>query len=275
MKVLILGNKGLLGSDLMKVFAEYEPVGVDKDELDILSDIAVMNMLDEVKPEVVINATGYTAVDTAESKEGFEQAMRINGLAVGFLAEACEKRGITFVHFSTDYVFDGRKKTDYRETDVPNPINRYGESKFLGEQLLQQHAKNFYLIRTSWLFGKHGRNFVTTMLGLAKKGEPLKVVNDQIGKPTWAMDLAESVQTLLIEARPFGVYHIVNEEPVSWYDYALEIFEAAGVVADVRPIGSEEARRLARRPRNSVLANTKFPPLRSHKEALQNYLSTL
>ena len=275
MKVLIFGSKGMLGSDLMSVFKEYDPVGYDKDELDILDEISVNAKLDELSPDVVINATGFTAVDDAESKEGFEQAMKLNGLAVGFLAYACNRRGVTLVHFSTDYVFDGRKKGDYRETDDGNPINRYGESKFLGEQLLTQKARNFYLVRTSWLFGKHGKNFVTTMLELARRGESLKVVNDQVGKPTWTMDLAESVLTLLIEARPFGVYHIVNEEAVSWYDFALEIFEAAGVKADTRPIGSEEARRAARRPRNSVLANTKFPPLRSHKEALQNYLSTL
>ncbi len=275
MKVLILGSKGMLGSDLMNVFAEYEPVGVDKDEVDITDESALRGMLERVEPTVVINATGYTNVDQAETKEGFEMATKINGLAVGVLAELCEKRGITLVHFSTDYVFDGRKKGDYKETDDAAPINRYGESKFIGEQLLQQKSMKFYLVRTSWLFGKHGGNFVGKMLELAGKGEILRVVNDQIGKPTWTMDLAESVLNLLIEARPFGIYHIVNEDAVSWYDFAHEIFEMTGVAAEVVPIGSEEARRAARRPRNSVLASAKFPLLRSHKEALQNYLSTL
>lgn len=275
MKVLILGSKGMLGCDLMSVFREYEPVGVDKDEVDITDEVAVKSLLARVNPSVVINATGYTNVDQSETKEGFEMATKVNGLAIGMLAELCEDIGATLVHFSTDYVFDGRKKGDYKESDDPAPINRYGESKFLGEQLLQQRSKHFYLIRTSWLFGKYGGNFVTKMLELAGKGEKLKVVNDQIGKPTWTMDLAESVLSLLVEARPFGIYHIVNEGALSWYDFACEIFETAGVSAAVSPIGSEEARRAARRPRNSVLANSKFPLLRSHREALSNYLSTL
>lgn len=275
MKVLILGSKGMLGSDLMSVFAEYEPIGADKDEVDITDEVAVKTLLTKVEPSVVINATGYTNVDGAETKEGFEAATKINGLAVGMLADVSENMGITLVHFSTDYVFDGRKKGDYKESDDPAPVNRYGESKFLGEQLLQQKSQHFYLVRTSWLFGKYGGNFVTKMLELAGKGEKLKVVNDQIGKPTWTMDLAESVLNLLIEARPFGIYHIVNEDAVSWYDFANEIFEMTGVKAEVSPIGSEEARRVARRPRNSVLANSKFPLLRPHREALSNYLSTL
>lgn len=275
MKIAILGCRGMLGSDLMNVFAAYEPVGVDKEELDITNEHAVFTFLEETKPTLVINATGYTNVDGAETKEGTELAMKINGTAVGFLAHACETRGISIVHFSTDYVFDGRKKGEYKETDEGSPINKYGESKLYGEQLLQQFSTKFYLIRTSWLFGAHGKNFVTTMLELAKKGETLHVVNDQIGKPTWSFDLAESVLNLIIEQRPYGIYHIVNEDAVSWYDFAHEIFEEAGVKVEVAPIGSEEARRAARRPRNSALNNSKFPILRSHKEALSNYLSTL
>jgi len=275
MKVLILGSKGMLGADLMSVFDEYEPVGVDRDEVDITDESALKGVLERVEPTVIINATGYTNVDGAETKEGFEEATKINGLAVGVLADLCEQKDITLVHFSTDYVFDGRKKGDYKEADEPAPINRYGESKFIGEQLLQQKSTKYYLIRTSWLFGKYGKNFVTTMLNLAGKGETLRVVNDQVGKPTWTMDLAESVLNLLIEQRPFGIYHLVNEGAVSWYDFAHEIFEMTGVKAEITPIGSEEARRAARRPRNSVLASTKFPLLRSHKDALQNYISTL
>lgn len=275
MKVLIFGSKGMLGSDLMEVFSEYQPVGVDRDTIDIRDTPAVFSLLEEVVPQVVINASGYTAVDAAE-KEGKEEAAAVNGAAVGDLATLCAKRGTPLVHFSTDYVFDGRKRKEgYKEADEPHPINAYGASKFLGEQLLQQATEQFYLIRSSWLFGLHGKNFVTTMLEAAKKGETLKVVNDQIGKPTFTRDLAESTLTLLLEQRPHGIYHIVNEDSLSWYDFAVEIFLEAGVHVDIAPVSSEEYRRAARRPRNSTLVNTKFPPLRSHREALRNYLSLL
>lgn len=275
MKVLIFGSRGMLGSDLMEVFSEYKPVGVDRDSIDLRDTAAVCALLEEVVPEFVINASGYTAVDLAE-KEGKEEAIAVNGTAVGDLAKLCAKRGVPLVHFSTDYVFDGRKRKDgYKEIDEPHPINAYGASKLLGEQLLQEAGGPFYLIRSSWLFGVHGKNFVTTMLEAAKKGEPLKVVNDQIGKPTFTRDLSESVLSLLLEQRPYGIYHIVNEDSLSWYDFAVEIFLEAGVHIDVSPVSSEEYRRLARRPRNSALVNTKFPSLRSHREALRNYLSLL
>ncbi len=275
MKVLIIGANGMLGRDLMTVFAAHDPVGVDREEMDITDTASVFKKFDEIQPEVVINASGYTAVDVAESPDGQQEALAINGIAVGALADLCKKYDIPLVHFSTDYVFDGNKIDEYRETDTPAPLNHYGETKLLGETLLQKNCTKFYLIRTSWLYGKHGKNFVQTMINLGKKGEPLKVVNDQVGKPTWSYDLAESVHSLIVELRPFGIYHLVNEDAVSWYDFAVEIFQQLGMEVDVQPVSSEEFVRPARRPRNSALANTKFPHLRSHRDALRNYLSTL
>lgn len=275
MNVLIIGANGMLGKDLMTVFASHNPTGVDREEMDITDPMAVNMKLDEILPDVVINASGYTAVDMAEGPDGQQEAIAINGIGVGTLAEACAKRGMPLVHFSTDYVFDGAKNGEYKESDSPAPINHYGESKLLGETLLQKYCTKFYLIRTSWLYGKHGKNFVQTMIDLGKKGQQLTVVNDQIGKPTWTYDLAESVHSLIVELRPFGIYHLVNEDTVSWYDFAVEIFQELQMEVNVLPVSSEEFVRPARRPLNSALANTKFPLLRSHKDALRNYLSTL
>ena len=269
MKVLIVGARGMLGKDLMSVFGEYEPVGVDRDEMDVTDPDSVFKKMDEIQPDMVINASGYTAVDIAETPDGQQDAIAINGIAVGTLAEVCKKYDIPLVHFSTDYVFDGQKIGEYKENDMPAPLNHYGESKLLGETLLQKNTDKFYLIRTSWLYGQHGKNFVQTMIDLGEKGHQLTVVSDQIGKPTWTRDLAESVMTLLVERRPYGIYHLVNEEPVSWYDFAVEIFAQLEMAVDIVPVSSQEFVRPALRPRNSALANTKFPLLRSHKDALQ------
>ncbi len=275
MKILIIGSNGMLGKDLMTVLAPYEPIGVDRAEMDLTDAAAILAKFEEVQPEIVINAAGYTAVDVAETSDGQQEALAINGIAVGALAELCAQRDIPLVHFSTDYVFDGMKMGEYKEIDTPSPLNQYGKSKLLGETLLQKCATKFYLIRTSWLYGKHGKNFVQTMIDLGKKGHQLTVVNDQIGKPTWTYDLAESVLTLLVEHRPYGIYHLVNEEAVSWYDFAVEIFQQLEMPVDILPVSSQEFSRPAPRPRNSALGNTKFPLLRSHKDALQQYLSTL
>lgn len=275
MKILIIGSGGMLGQDLMTVLAPYEPIGLDRAELDLTDIESVKQKFDEIEPEIVINASGYTAVDAAETPEGQQEAIAINGMAVGMLAELCAKRDIPLVHFSTDYVFDGKKVDEYKETDKALPLNQYGKSKLLGENLIQKHATKFYLIRTSWLYGEHGKNFVQTMIDLGKSGKQLTVVNDQIGKPTWTYDLAESVLTLLVEHRPYGIYHLVNEDAVSWYDFAVEIFQQLQMEVEVLPVSSQDFVRPARRPRNSALANTKFPLLRSHKDALRQYLSAL
>ncbi|MBA7490636.1 dTDP-4-dehydrorhamnose reductase [subsurface metagenome] len=278
MRVLILGAKGMLGTDLAKTFADFELKLWDKEEIDICNKKQVFQKISGNNPEVIINAAAYTAVDDCEKNKNI--AFKVNGTAVGFIAEIAQKIKAILVHFSTDYVFLGNKKAGYKEAEIPkNPKNIYGQSKLLGEKLLREKCKKYYLIRTSWLFGLAGKNFVETMLQLAEKTMPagrqekqLKVVSDQHGKPTFTKDLAKSTQKLILEKMSFGVYHIINQEPTSWYEFAKKIFELSKINVLVEPITSDQFPRPAKRPKWSILNNTKFPKLRSHKAALKEYL---
>ncbi len=283
MRILVLGKSGMLGQELMKVFTHDDVIGFDRSELDITDQEEVFEKFMTIAPDVVINATGFTQVDLAEEEE--EIAELVNGYAVGILAKASRETGATFVHFSTDYVFGGDKENGYDETDALQPLNAYGRSKALGEQLLveemellrdEKDQEGFYfLIRTSWLWGKHGKNFVDTMLALGQQKKELKVVNDQHGKPTFAADLAQQVKWLVNSREyPSGIYHITNEGATTWYDFAKEIFRQAGLKVKVTPCSSDEYPRPAVRPQWSVLKNNLLPPLRSWKEALAEYLAS-
>jgi dTDP-4-dehydrorhamnose reductase len=202
--------------------------------------------------------------------------MEINGEANGHLASICNDLGAYLMYFSTDYVFNGTKEEGYKEDDSPSPINTYGTSKLRGEELIQQNTDKFFIIRTSWLFGMHGINFVKTMLDLADKKRKITVVNDQIGKPTYTKDLAKAIYSLISENQAdSGIYHLVNEGETSWYDFAKKIFELAKIDVQLSPISSEELNRPAKRPRISTLLNTKLPKLRHHHEALHDYLNSL
>lgn len=274
MKILILGAKGMLGNELAKVFAdvnEYEVILWDRDELDITNEKAVQEKLSAMLPEVVINSAAYTAVDKAESEE--EIVYRINGIAVGYLAEACKKIGARLIHFSTDYVFDGENSEGYAEdyTDR-NPNTVYGRSKKMAEEEIEGINPEYYIVRTQWLFGASGKNFIETMLSLAGEGRDLKVVNDQFGSPTYAKDLAEKVKELIEENKPSGIYHITNSNTCNWYGFAVKIFELAGMNPSITPVSSVEFASAAKRPKYSMLINTKLPPLRSWEDALRAYL---
>ncbi len=286
MKVLVLGNKGMLGSEIEKVFVDdgYDVVGVGRDVVDVTDKEMVEKVFVDENPDVVINCTGYTDVEKAEDDE--VNAFKVNGEAVGILARMSRKIDALFVHFSTDYVFDGEKQNGYDEDDAPNPINVYGHSKKLGEDLIFDEMEflndefpkegNFFIIRTSWLFGKNGKNFVSTMLRLAETKNELKVVNDQIGKPTYAVDLANQTKWLVTSNEyPSGIYHITNDNAVSWYDFAREIFSLTNANVNVLPCASDEYVTKAKRPKFSSLNNNKIPPLRDFKEALRDYLSTI
>lgn len=262
----------MLGHALMRVFSDFELVGLDLPELDITQRSDVFSALEKIGPDVIVNAAAFTAVDEAEKVP--EIAMNVNGYAVGFLTDFCALHPTVLIHYSTDYVFNGMNAAGYQENSVPHPLNTYGASKLLGEQFVQKKAPQFYLIRSSWLFGPDGKNFVRTMLELAQKKTELRVVNDQIGKPTFTVDLAEVTLALLQEKRPYGIYHLVNEDPVSWYDFARAIFEEKGLKVSLTAVSSEEFARPAKRPAISTLVNTKFPLLRSHREALREYLKT-
>jgi len=283
MRVLILGKNGMLGHDLLKVFSKDDVIAMSSSELDITEQDRVFEEFMTIQPDVIINAAGYTKVDLAEKEE--DKANEVNGYAVGILAKASREIGATLVHFSTDYVFDGRKATGYREEDPTNAINNYGRSKELGEKLLVEEMElqqdmyepegRYFLIRTSWLFGKHGKNFVETMLKLGQEQKELKVVNDQYGKPTYTLDLARQVKFLLdTKEYPSGIYHITNEEETTWHDFAKAILGLYNPKVRVVPCSSKEYVRPAQRPQFSSLVNTKLPPLRPWKEALAEYLNS-
>ncbi len=261
----------MLGSDLADVMSsKYEITALGHSELDITNRDEVFDVIGKLKPDVIINAAAYTNVDAAEDDP--EAAFLLNGEAVKYLSEAANEVDAILVHFSTDYVFPGNKDGEYEEDDFTGPINVYGESKLRGEHNLLNTCKKPYLVRTSWLYGKNGRNFVETMVNLGRKHDKITVVNDQFGKPTFTPDLAEAVLDLLSDEAPFGVYHLANEGALSWFDFAKEIFEITDSSVNVSPVTSFEYKRPAKRPKNSMLKNTKRPKLRPVKEALKSYL---
>jgi dTDP-4-dehydrorhamnose reductase len=280
-RILIIGSHGMLGQDLVRVFdadQDWEIFAYDRDQIDIISEESLREKIEEVKPDALINATGYNAVDKCEADEiEFELAKKINGYGPGMLAKICKEKEIPLVHFVSDYVFDG-EKGEYVETDKPNPISNYGRSKFLGEEEIQKFADKFYLIRTSKLFGKPGispmskKSFFDTMIALGKDNSVLKIVDEEKSCFTYTPDLALEVKKILEEKIPFGIYHVVNEGACTWYEAACELFKMAKMDVEVIPVSSSEFPRPAKRPRSSVLLNTKLKPLRDYKKALKEYL---
>jgi len=284
MKVLVTGAKGMLGQAVMETWSDMDLIGVDLTELDITNPPAIAKMLDLYKPTVLVNCAAYTAVDKCETEEMV--ANRVNGSAVGFLAKACKLRDIRLIHISTDYVFDGKNEKGYREDATPAPVSAYGRSKVKGEHEIISNAHQYYIVRTSWLYGPGGKNFVSTMLQLSetpstpgatppRAGGVLKVVNDQHGKPTYTRDLALFLKQLVLDRAPSGIYHGVNEEETTWFDFAQEIFGQTGVKTLVQPCTSAEFPLPAKRPAWSTLLNTKRPLMRPWKEALRDYLSEI
>jgi len=272
MHVLILGANGMLGRALQKTFESDEVVAWDKKELDITNKEQVMEHILGADPDLVINAAAYTNVEKAEEEE--ELAAKINGEAVGYLAEACNKENVPLVHISTDYVFnDGQKEGHLENAVAENPINAYGRTKLLGEKLLQEKTDKFWLIRTAWLFGPYGKNFVETMINLGKEKKEITVVCDQHGSPTYTRDLAQAIFKMTHEQSPFGIYHLTNGGDTTWADFAKEIFKQEEMAVNVIPVSSEEYPTKALRPQWSILKNTKRPLLRSWQEALKDYLN--
>ena len=277
MKALVTGSAGMLAKDLIPYLSKkgYEVLAPPEDKLDITSLQVVRTAADGFKPDIIINCAAYTKVDEAETQEHL--AFVVNGLAVQNLCMLCQERDIPLVHFSTDYVFDGTKPTPYTINDETNPINAYGRSKLLGEKYILWLLSKFYLIRTSWLFGLHGKNFIETMLELGQKQKQVSVVTDQKGCPTWTRHLAETT-IALVETGRYGIYHVTNSEPTTWFDFTREIFRLSGINTEVLPITSEQFPRPAKRPQNSVL--DLFPlkevlgkEMPSWKEALKDYLA--
>ncbi|MDA8126854.1 MAG: dTDP-4-dehydrorhamnose reductase [Deltaproteobacteria bacterium] len=276
MKILILGHKGMLGSELMlRLAIAHEVTGKDIDAFDITDPADCLRIVEECAPEAVVNATGYTNVDGCEADA--ERCFAVNAEGVKHLALACRGKGILVVHFSTDYVFDGKKGTPYREEDPTGPLSVYGASKLAGEQFLQAFAERYLLVRTAWLYGKNGHHFVEAILKKAKEGQGLEVVDDQIGSPTYTRDLAAALE-LLIAGGHTGLFHVTNRGRCSWYEFAVKILQYAGIGdVTVTPIKSDRLSRPAARPAWSVLDGGKFfaacgKTLPYWQIALQDYL---
>ena len=268
MKVLVTGANGMLGQDLCPILEDidYEVIETDINNLDIVNELLTHKVMSNEKPDVVIHCAAYTNVDKAE--EEFEQAKLINVVGTENVAKACAKNDAILVYVSTDYVFDGKKQTPYEVDDKPNPINNYGLTKFQGEEVVKKYCKDYYIARTSWLYGHHGKNFVETMIA-HKNDEILKVVNDQTGCPTWTVELANGIIKMLEEFE-YGTYHICGSGQTSWYEFAKEIFEYLDISVNLQPCKTEDYPRPAKRPQYSAMNNHKI--CRNWKQALHDYL---
>ena len=262
-RILLTGTTGQLGQELQQTLASLGKVtGVNRQSLDLVQPDKVRQAIREVKPDLIVNAAAYTAVDKAETET--ELAKAINGMAPTIMAEEAQRLEAVLIHVSTDYVFDGRKNTPYTEEDTPNPINAYGQSKLLGEEGVQKTCDRHIILRTAWVYGTYGKgNFVKTMLRLGAEREELRVVVDQVGTPTWTGDLAWAIAQLGQKASP-GIYHFTNSGAISWYDFAVAIFEEAQQldfplkVQRVVPITTSEFPTPAPRPAYSVLSSKKI-----------------
>jgi len=270
--ILVTGANGMLGHDLMEVLAG-EVRGIDLPDIDVTSLESVRRVLLTLKPEIIINSAAYTDVDGCETN--VEQAMAVNGEGVGLLALTAREIGAKLVQISTDYVFDGSKGAPYLEDDPVNPLSIYGESKLAGE-LNAAMAPEYLIVRTQWLYGLHGKNFVETMLRLGGEKSELAVVDDQIGSPTWTHDLALAIKALLDKGCS-GIYHAANSGYCSWNEFAKAIFEEEVLKITVNGMTTKELDRPANRPLYSTLdcskleQDTGFRP-QHWREALQNYL---
>ena len=269
MKILVTGANGMLGQDLCPILEDngYDVVETDIHNLDITDIEQCKKILTAECPYFVIHCAAYTNVDKAE--DDFESAQKINVLGSENLAKVCAEIDSTMVYISTDYVFDGESDEPYLPSDVTNPINNYGLTKLQGEEAVKKHCNKYYIARTSWLYGHHGKNFVETMIALADKPE-LKVVDDQIGCPTWTVELANGI-VKLIASEEYGTYHVCGSGATTWYNFAKEIFVQAGISANLQSCTTDEFIRPAKRPRNSVMNNNDI--CRNWKLALKDYIA--
>jgi dTDP-4-dehydrorhamnose reductase len=268
----------MLGHDLADILsAENEVNTTTIDTLDITDINKTIQTVNKVNPDVLVHAAAYTDVDGSETHS--DLAYKVNALGTRNVAVACQKADCAMVYICTDYVFDGTKGSSYYEYDQTNPLSVYGKTKLAGEIYIRDILNKFYITRTSWLYGFHGPNFVTTMLNLAKTNDVISVVNDQTGSPTYTVDLANSIAKLITKPS-YGIYHITNSDHCSWFEFAKEIFNNAGVNIDLKPVTTEEFPRPAFRPKYSVLENYNwkmegFPKIRSYKKALNDYMKLL
>lgn len=279
MRLLVTGVPGLLTNDLIPILREgHEVVPCSISDMDITDPAAVAARLRSCRPELVINCAGFTNVDGAETSR--EAAFRVNALGVHYLALACREIGAALCQISTDYVFDGRSTVPYQPWDIPGPINVYGGSKRAGEWLVETLLPEFYIVRTSSLYGQSGPNFVSTILAKVREGEPLSVVTDQIMSPTWTVNLSRGIAAL-IGSKMYGIYHLTDRTDggISWFEFSRAILKAVDADLQICPISAREIKRPALRPAFSVLDTTYltaaigYQPL-TWRDSLDQFLST-
>lgn len=276
MRVLVTGVKGQLGYDVVKDLEKrgYKPIGVDREEMDLMNNESIRHFIMEIRPEAIIHCAAYTAVDKAE--EEVDVCYQVNAEAVKVIAQCAKELEVKLIYISTDYVFDGTKDGEYVETDMPNPINVYGASKLKGEQYVQDLLTNYYIVRISWVFGVNGNNFIKTMRRLGADRDELNIIHDQIGSPTYTADLAPLLVDM-IETDKYGIYHATNEGFCSWYEFANEIFKQSGIEVKTNPITTDQYPTAAKRPMNSKMSKDKlvesgFSQLPSWEEAMINFI---
>lgn len=277
MKVLVTGANGMLGSNLVEVLsAEHDVTGVDIEDGDLRVGEEVLRLVSNACPDIVIHTAANTDVDGCE-QDG-DAAYLANGIGTCHLGLACAKYNAVCMYVSTDFVFDGEKKTPYDESDRPDPINIYGRSKYMGEVLLSRVLTRHYILRTEWLYGIRGRNFVDQIIKRAAERGSLEVVNDQTGSPTLTQDLSDMIAHMVNRMPPYGVYHLTNGGACTWFEFAKTILSLVGLSdIPVLPVTQETIGRPARRPRNSAMNNLMymhqgFPPARHWKDALIDYI---
>jgi dTDP-4-dehydrorhamnose reductase len=274
MRILVTGAKGMLGTDLcVELGAQHRVIGVDLGDFDLGKKEAITNIAD-LQPEFVVHCAAYTNVDGCETDP--EKAYLVNGLGTRHAALGCKKLDIPMLHISTDFVFDGSKGEPYYEWDAVNPLSHYGRSKLAGENEVRDLLTKFYIVRTSWLYGPNGKNFVASILKKARETGSVKVVDDQTGSPTYTRDLCNAL-SLLIHSGLYGTYHLSNSGHCTWYQFARTAMEYAGIKAEISPIKTGEYPTPTRRPAYSVLNNFAWTrefntPLRPWQEGLKDYI---
>ena len=261
MKILVTGANGQLGLTLQDVLSKHDLILTDREELDITNSDAVNKFVSKIKPDLIINAAGYTAVDQAETEK--EIANKINVTGPKNLASAAKTIRAIFVHISTDFIFDGKKKTPYTENDQPKPLSIYGQTKYDGEKAVEQISGKYYIFRTAWLYSPYGKNFVKTIIKLGLEKDEFKVVADQIGCPTYTYDLAFAIKNF-IEKKPippFGLYHFAGDGSCSWFEFATQIVKLSSGKAKIFKTTAHEYGLPAARPAYSVLNCSKIKSL--------------
>lgn len=280
MKILLIGKNGQVGWELQRTLAPLGQVmALGRSQLDLTDAAAVRQTVRSIAPQLIVNAAAYTAVDQAEAEP--ELAIAINGVAPGILAAEAGRSGSVFIHYSTDYVFDGAKQSPYQESDRPDPLNVYGQTKLAGEQAIQAVGGHYYILRTSWVYGLRGKNFLLTILRLAQERDTLRVVNDQLGAPTWSRLIAAATAQILAQTcakrpalpladpAPPGIYHLTAAGVTSWHEFAQTILECRAAChpeltalklnpSQIQAIPTSEYPTPAQRPRYSVLDNRKI-----------------